>query len=308
MDNVLALRVLIQVAKTGSFSAAGRAIGLSATSVFRYMNQLEDELGATLVRRSSRKIVLNEVGEMVLARAGAIVREVDELKIRVTGTRRNPGTLLRIHTRVATGNELVVPVLSEFRRQHDDIDIQLIISDKHLDFVDDNVDVSITTDATNDPGIVSEEMASCKFVLCASPSYLKARGVPRTPADVQAHDWITFQHDMTEPCLRFRRRGIVETVMPRPIVHTDNAGAMIELAIGGAGIIMLPRWLLANDIRGSRLKPILPNYEFSSSADGGFQRTVYALYRRARAGDPRLRVFLNALSGAVRRRSRLGWR
>src|SRR5262249_19516307 len=153
-------------------------------SVFRYMNQLEDEVGAALVRRSSRNIALTEVGELVLGRANAIVRDVDELKIRISAVRHRIGPVLRIHTRVATGNELVVPVVSEFRKQHEAINLQLIISDRHVDLVDDNIDASVTTDPTNDPGIVSQEITSCKYVLCASPEYLKKNGTPKTPADI----------------------------------------------------------------------------------------------------------------------------
>ncbi len=308
MENVLALRVLIQVAKTGSFSAAGRAMGLSAPSVFRYMNQLEDEIGAALVRRSSRNIALTEVGELVLARANAIVRDVDELKIRISVARHRSGPVLRIHTRVATGNELVVPVLSEFRRQHEEISLQLIIADRHVDLVDDNIDASITTDQTNDPGVVSQEITSCKYVLCASPAYLKKNGTPQAPADMHRHDSITFQHDQSEPRSRFRLRGIVQTVVPRSVVHTNNAGAQIALALNGAGLMITPHWLIANELRSGRLVRVLPRYEFATSLDGDFSRTVYALYRKTRVGDPRLKLFLNYLSAALRRRARRGWR
>jgi LysR family transcriptional regulator, transcriptional activator for dmlA len=308
LSNVTVLRLLVQVARTGSFSAAGRVLGLSAPSVFRYMNLLEDEIGATLFRRSSRRIMLTEAGTAVLAQAGAIVREFDELKINISASESRSGGVLRIHTRIATGNELVVPVLAEFRLKHRDIQLQLIISDGPIDFRHDNIDASITTDAVHEPAIVSEEIVSCTYVLCASPGYLRRAGVPAEPAELGRHDCITFQHDAAPAAWRVRRAGRAEVVAPRSVVHTNNAGAMIPLALDDAGIVLLPHWLLANELRAGRLQAILTRYEFASAADGEFQRTVLAHYSKSRAGYPQLRTFVEFLAAALRRRARSGWR
>jgi DNA-binding transcriptional LysR family regulator len=308
LSNVMVLRLLVHVARTGSFSAAGRAADLSAPSVFRYMNQLEDEIGATLFRRSSRKITLTEAGEAVLERAGSVLRDIDELKIHIASTASQSGGTLRIHTRIATGNELVVPVLAQFRNKHRDIGLQLIISDQKINFAHNNIDASITTDPINDPAIVSENLVSGKLVLCASEAYLRRAGTPAEPSELNHHDCITFQHDETMPCYRFRRGGIIHVVAPRSVVHTNNAAAMISLAIDGMGLIMLPHWLVANDIRDGRLFPVLARYELSSTATGDFHRTVFALYMESRSRYMQLRTFLDFLSAALQRRAKKGWR
>jgi len=308
MDNLLPSRLLILVAKTGTFSGAGRILGLSPGSVFRYMNQLEDEVGATLFHRSNRKVALTPMGEAFLARVSKIIHDVDQLTSDIKESTASGGGKLHMHVPTALGRKLIVPLLPEFLEKFPDLRLRLMMSDEEVDLVESNLDLSITTETPTASALISRKLVSCSRKICASPGYVESLGNPNSPEDVVNHDCISFEFDLGEPCWRFREGSVTKAIRPNSVIRANDEGTMLSLALAGVGLVMLPEWFVASDLEAGRLVPVLKNYECSPRLQGGFQANVLAVYRKSRHPSSNLKLFLQFLAASLRQKARSNWR
>jgi len=304
MDNLLPLRLLVLVARTGSFSGAGRVLGLSPGSVFRYINQLEDEVGATLFNRSSRKITLTQIGAAYLERSSDLIQEVDRLAIDIQEAAGGHGGKLHVHTRLAVGRHLLVPALPAIVDDLPDVQLRLTMSDEAPDLVGSNVDLSITTEMPSATSYIARPLITCARRICASHAYLESKGMPMTPDDLANHECVVYGFDLGEPSWVFRRQGSVQVIRPNAFIHTNDGSAMISLALQGAGLVMLPDWLVGPKIRSGELVQVLAEYECTPRTRQEFEAVVLAVYQRTRHPARNLRLFLAAAGAALRKHYR----
>jgi DNA-binding transcriptional LysR family regulator len=307
MDSVLILRLFVLVARLGSFSAAGRIMGYSASSVLRYMNLLEDEATTPLLQRSSRSITLTEAGEELLRRADTIIRDVDALKAKLLEMQEGVRGTLHVHARALTGNDLIIPVISQFRKSFPDVHVHLTLSDEErIDTTDHSVDVWITTQLPQANSLIARKLASGPRVVCASPAYFADAPLPHCPSELAECDCITFIFDLGQPTWRFRKADAIESIRPRAVIQTTNGQSMRSLAIAGAGVVMLPWWAVEADIEAGNLVRLLEDYDACNEASGAFHATTWALYQKGRIESPKNRAFLDFLGTTIRERMRNG--
>jgi DNA-binding transcriptional LysR family regulator len=304
MDNILPLRLLVLVARTGSFSGAGRVLGLSPGSVFRYINQLEDEVGATLFNRSSRKITLTQIGATYLDRASDLIQKIDRLASDIQEAAGGHGGKLHVHSRLAVGRHLLVPSMPAIVDDLPDVLLRLTMSDESLDLVESNIDLSITTEMPSATSYIARPLITCRRRICASRAYLERQGIPLTPDDLARHDCVVYSFDLGEPAWAFRRNGSVQVIRPNAVIHTNDGSAMISLALQGAGLVMLPDWLVGPKIRSGALVPVLADYECTPRTRQEFEAMVLAVYQRTRHPARNLRLFLAAAAAALRKHYR----
>jgi DNA-binding transcriptional LysR family regulator len=294
MDTLQSLRLFSEVARSGSFSAAGRAAGLSTASVSRHVLALENSLGVQLVNRSTRHCSLTDAGNSFHDRLQSIFEQLQQATEEVKSLQTNPQGLLRVHARVALGTLCIAPALPHFLEQNPDVQVRLSLSnDNGLDLITHGIDIDLRTGLLPDSALISRKLSRSRRLLVASPAYVAQYGMPRVPADLAAHNCLIYRVSNDVCVWRFRdASGKVEELYPSGKLESDSGAVLIEAAYQGIGISHQTDWAVAGDIRSGRLVQLLPAYDVTIN---DFDHGVFALYTPSRHSSPKVRVFLDFL-------------
>ena len=301
MDTLQQIRIFVLAVRSGSFSEAGRQMDLSPASVSRYVQSLEARFGSRLLNRSSRRLSLTQAGEILLERASRVLQEFDEIEPAVANLGKGPQGRLHVHAREFVGHHLIVPLVARFLESHPFIDVVLTLSDRQLDLIENNIDVSIRTERSGEMehlSLVMRKLGSWPRVICASPAYLRRCGTPGGPQELEQHDCLTYQFHQAAPTWRFRRDAEEEQVKVKSRVQSSSGEALRQLALQGQGIVLMPQWSVAADIEASRLVALLEGYD-TTPTNAPFHHNVFAVYQRARHQSPKLKAFVQALSASM---------
>ena len=280
MDASSDLRVFVRVMDRGNFSLAANDLGITPSAVSKLISRLEDRLGAKLLERSTRRLALTPEGETFLARARRIVADIEEAEAEVARVRGAPRGKLRINSGTAFGLHQLAPALADFLARYPEIDVDLSITDRLVDLIDEQSDIAVRSGHIPEGPFIHRKIADLQRVICAAPSYLAQRGTPATAADLKGHDCVV----VAGPGLNrwpFKSRGGIDIVEVRPRVTTDDAEAAVRLAVEGAGIVRL-----SDVIVGGRLLTDVHHSE---------PYPLAAIYPAGRHLLPRVAVFLEFL-------------
>lgn len=293
MDLFAATRVFVQVVDSGSFARAATALDLSNAVVTRQVAALEKHLGARLLNRTTRRMSLTDAGEEFYGRSRSILEQLAEAEAVASQGTRSPVGLLRLSAPLSYGISHLAPVLARFRQRHPQLRLDVDLSDRLVDLAHEGIDVALRIATRLDLGIVSRRIATLDAVVCASPDYLRTRGLPRKPADLARHDtlgfsylWVGDEWPFTGP------DGRREQIQVHPNVHSSNGELLRELAIAGGGVILQPRFLVEDALRRGTLVPILESYRT-------LELNLYAVYLSHRFLPSKVRVFIDFLVDAL---------
>jgi DNA-binding transcriptional LysR family regulator len=288
MDVTTDLRAFVRVMDRGSFSAAAKDLDVTPSAVSKLVSRLEDRLGVRLLERSTRRLALTPEGEMFLARARRIVADIEEAEAEVMQARGAPRGKLRINAGTAFGLHQLAPALADFLARYPEIDLDLSITDRLVDLIEEQADIAVRSGHLPDGPFIQRKIADLQRVICAAPSYLKRRGTPKTAADLKEHDCIV----VAGPGLNrwpFKTRSGIDVVDVRPRVTTDDAEAALRLAIEGAGIIRLSDVIVGSPLRDGRLVALLTETHHVEPFP------LAAIYPAGRQRLPRVAVFITFL-------------
>src|SRR5215468_1889819 len=193
MDRLESMSTLLAVVDAGSLSAAARRLKTPLTTVSRRVSELETSLKTRLLTRSSRRVALTDAGRSYVAACKRILEELGEAERAAAGEYSAPTGDLLVAAPVVFGRLHVLPIAIEFLRAYPDIDIRLRLADSIVNILEEPVDLAVRIGHLPDSGLVARRIGAIRRVICASPSYLAARGTPKEPADLAAHDCITFE-------------------------------------------------------------------------------------------------------------------
>jgi DNA-binding transcriptional LysR family regulator len=292
MDTLGGMQLFMRVLQAGSFSAAGRQVGLSPASVLRAINGLEDKLGVRLLNRTSRKLTLTEAGELYLSKLESILGEIDDLNAELSRLQHTPRGTLRIHSRVSLGIRHLAPLLPKFLAKYKELKIDLRLSDSPIDLAEENIDIAIRVGDISGSSFVIRKLVSSPRVVCASPEYLTLHEKPERPQDLMAHNCLTFRSNENHPTWRFRR-GTELTELPiTGSLQADSGDVLREVALQGLGIVLLPAWSVEKDLRAGRLMGLLWDYDATPFS---FDDEIYIVTHRARHRALKVRLFLEFL-------------
>lgn len=297
MDQLRAMRVLTRVADEGSFAAAARALDLAPAVVTRVIAELEEQLGARLIHRTTRRLSFTEAGDDYLQRVRQILADVDDAAVRVGNATGEPRGHLRVLLPPALAVHQVVKHLGAFRRQHPQVTVELH-SPGPVETMDDNFDLTIVASRQPLQGdFIARRLARTEVVLCAAPEYLDARGRPSHPNDLAAHDTLL-------PPLSDLQRGItflaggqgsddapaqaVTLVPGRPVLSSTHVDTTYAGALHGLGIAGLPSFVLEDALLEHALERVLPMWRL-------FSITIWATMPTRKHLPARTRVFLDFL-------------
>ena len=261
MDRFEAMRTLVAAVDGGSLSAASRALRTPLPTVSRRVSDLEAFLGAQLLVRTSRKLILTEAGQAYLATARRILADLDEAERTASGEYREPRGELLVTAPIAFGRLHILPIVLDFLQAYPRVDVRLILSDNVIDLVDNHVDVAVRLGRLPDSGMVAMKVGEVRWITVASPSYLAARGAPTTPGALVDHDCIAFEDLKSSRSWTFAPGPDNGPVAIRPRLGVNTADAVIEAAASGLGVARLTSYQAAASIRAGRLVSMLRDYE-----------------------------------------------
>jgi DNA-binding transcriptional LysR family regulator len=284
------MRAFRSVADTGSFSAAGRALGRSKTVISKLVADLEAHLGTRLLNRTTRRVSLTEAGQVYHARCVQLLSDLEEMESTVRDAQSNPRGRLRVAGPQTFGELYLVPALHDFALCHPGISIELTLTDRFVDLVEERFDLGIRIADLADSSLVARRLGEMRLIACAAPSYLTAHGRPRAPQDLTAHDCIV-DTNFRQPWLwPFDGGGRRTTVRVAGRFTVNSARAACELAVAGAGVVLAPNFVADPHLAAGRLEALLP--EWTSGVRG-----IHAVYPHRRHLALRLRMLIDFLAG-----------
>jgi len=259
MDRLGCMETFVKVVDCGQFSAAARALALSASQVTTQVQQLEQRLGVRLLNRTTRKISLTEVGRAFYAECARILAQIEQAERSAQALQQAPRGTLRINCSVAM-SPLVVPFLAEFSRRYPEIAVNLAITDDLVDLIQEQIDVAIHETPPASASLISRRVATYRYVVCGSPDYLARRGVPRQPADLMHHDCLRASSNARQEAWRFNGPQGEQAVTVSGSLQTNSTGALRIAALQGQGLCMVPDFVVADDLRAGRLVAVLDEF------------------------------------------------
>lgn len=294
MELLRAMRLFVSVVQSGSLSSAGRQLGLSPASVSRHMNSLEESLGVRLLNRTSRKLTLTEAGEIYYRQAEQILHQITEANESVAQLQSVPRGTLRVHSRMLVGHQYIVPALPGFIAQYPEIKIDLMLSNFPIDLVERNIDVDVRIGKMLDSSLVARKLASSERLVCAAPAYLERHPEIVRPADLAAHNCLTYRLNMGRNIWRFV--GPDNTLTEVPVMgnfQSDNGQALLVATQAGVGVALMPDWSIRDDLASGRLRRIFPDYRVTHVE---FENGIYAVYQKSRHMSAKVRLFIDFLA------------
>ena len=236
MDRLEAMSIFIAVVEAGSLSAASRRLHIPLATVSRKISELEAHLKARLLTRSNRQIVPTEAGRSFFVASRRIVQDADAAEHEASGEYRMPKGQLLLTAPISLGRLYLLPIVSDFLKEHPGIDVRLVLADHRLNLVEDRIDVALRAGKLRDSSSVATKVGAIRRLVCASPTYLARRGTPAHPDDLKDHDLITFDNTVSSKEWTFIM-GKSERSFPihsKLIVNT--ADAAVDAAVLGLGL------------------------------------------------------------------------
>lgn len=295
MDKLGSMKMFVRVAQAGGFAKAAARASLSTAAVSRAIMELESNLQTRLFNRTTRQISLTDAGRRYLAHCERILNQVELADAEAMGASAQPAGRLRIHATATFGQHYLTPLLAHYMAQFEDVSVDLVLSQRTPDLLDEKFDVAIVA-AQNlkDSSLVSQRVGYTRSVLCASPGYLAKRGAPRTLADLESHTCLQLNlQDMPAAQWLFEGAGAESFRTPKPAPLTVNMPEALAQAVqAGMGIGMLPVPTALQGIREGSLIQVMPNVRI-------VPYNIYALYASRQYLDAKIKTLVEFLREAV---------
>ena len=258
MDTFAAMRVFVAVVERSGFSAAASALDLSTASVTRQVAALEKRLGTRLLNRTTRRVGLTSAGAAYYQRAVQLLAELDDIEAAVGAQALVPSGLLRINAPVSFGIARLGPLLAGYRVRYPQVKLDLSLSDRLVDMVEEGFDVAIRITRQPAPNLIARKLADARLLLCAAPDYLARAGTPAAPADLARHACLAYSYWSGGDEWTLQGPAGEATVRIDGGLRANNGDVLREAALAGMGIVLQPDFVVGADLAASRLRQVLP--------------------------------------------------
>jgi DNA-binding transcriptional LysR family regulator len=291
VDKLRAMAGFVRIVEKGSLTAAAADLGTSLPSMVRTLAALERELGATLLNRTTRRIHITDEGRQYLEHCRTILGQIQEAEVALDSRRVAPRGRLAVTAPVVFGRRYVAPIVNEFVQRHPDVTAELLFVDRMVNLVDEGLDAAVRIGHLGDSSLVAIPLGEVRRVVCASPAYLRRRGVPRRPEDVRAHRCVRFTG--LAPRAEWVFRPSPRKVAITSVLTCNQADAAIDACASGLGLGSFLSYMVAPLRRAGRLKYVLEDFEPEPLP-------VQFLYPHSRILSPTVRAFADLCAKRLR--------
>ena len=289
MENLTGMAIFARVAEAKNFSEAARRLGLSKSVVSKQVARLERSLGARLINRTTRRLSLTEAGTAFYEHCARLVAEAEAAELAVTRLSVTPRGVLRASSPAAFGHLHLAPAIPEFLHRFPEMAVELVMNDRMVDLAEEGFDIAIRLTEEPAPNLVARKIAPVRWVVCATPDYLRRHGKPKAPAELVKHNCLYYSYQGSGDLWRFSGpRGDV-SVSVSGNFRVNNSEAVREAALGHLGIALLPTFAAGQELQAGRLVPLLTDY----GPLGAIGKNVYCVYLSNRQVSPKLRAFVD---------------
>ena len=289
MDTIDGMKAVVAVVETGSFTAAGDRIGISKALVSKYIGQVESSLDVRLFNRTTRRISLTVAGRTYYDRVLPLLDEYSEMVDVVAGEQTLPQGLLRVSVPMAFGESNLSPLLPKFMERYPNLKIDLNVSDRMIDMLQEGIDVVVRLGAIDDSRFIARYINDFPLAFCASPDYLKEYGAPVKPEDLHDHNCIIDSNlRMGNNWPLKSADGSTKTIQVSSAISVNSPRAVKEIAIAGGGVALAPKFIIQDAFDKGDLKPLLEEFETYSFG-------MYAIYPHRRYVSKKIRCFIDFL-------------
>ncbi|MCC8955062.1 LysR family transcriptional regulator [Bradyrhizobium sp. Pear77] len=289
MDRIDAMQAFVAVADLEGFAPAARKLGLSPSAITRLIAALEERLGARLLQRTTRQVTLTDAGSRYLERARRILADVEEAEDAVESERTRPEGRLVISAPFGFGRLHVSPVVTAYLKRYPDVGVDLRLSDRRINLVEDGVDLAVRLGHLPDSTLVARHVGQMRRIVVASAGYLKLRGEPKRPADLTAHDTIQFGAMTATPDWRFMEDGQEIRIMPTPRFTSNSSDAAIQYAEQDGGLTRVMAYQAAESLKARRLRIVLAEFEQPPVP-------IHVVYPTSRLLSAKVRTFIDLVT------------
>ena len=289
MDRLVSMATFVKVVDLGSFAAAAAALAISPQMVAKHVGALEARLGTRLLNRTTRRQSLTEIGRTYCERCKVVLAEAEWADAASENATGKPRGRLRVNAPVSFGSYTLMPVITRYLRAHPGVDIELTLTDRYVDLVDEGFEAVFRVGRLNDSSLAARALRPFGLVACASPAYLRTRGTPHDPTDLAAHACLRYASTPgTSSDWSFVRDGRQVSVKVRSQLQVNNATALLAAALDGFGIAFIAEDLARSRIADGTLVRILPDFEPPS-------RPMHLLFHADRRQTTKLRSFIDVV-------------
>ncbi|NDW07870.1 LysR family transcriptional regulator [Jiella pacifica] len=289
-ERLTGLIAFARAGSLGSYTAAARSLAVSPSAVSKSVQRLEQRLGVSLFTRTTRSLTLTPEGRDLHERALRLLSDAQAIEQAAMTARSEPTGSLRIAASLPIGVHVIAPALPRFRKLYPGVAIDLRLSDRMADFVEEGIDVAVRIGELPDSRLLSRRLAPHRLCAFAAPTYLAARGTPMHPDDIAGHDTVTLRYQSSGQAMRWPFRighREIEVVPPSGIV-VDVSDALVAALAAGGGIGIVANFLAAPYVARGELVPVLPDFAVE-------RHNITALWPESRRANPAVRAFLTSL-------------
>lgn len=278
------------VVETGSISQASRIFDVQPSSISRQLAVLEQELGVRLLNKTTRNTGLTEAGYKYYEYSQRIVSEFDEAKRAVNDLQEKPTGKLKISMTVGFGESVVLPLMNQFMLMFPHIELQVELTERVVDIIEENIDVAIRSGRLPDSTMIARKLSLNNFLLCASPDYLADNGIPEHPEDLKNHQCIRYSYSRWKDWFLMADQRSKLTI--NDAISVNSVNGQKQLILNGTGLALIPLWAVKEELKNGSLVQVMKQYVLSPYEE---LSATYAIYLKRDMVSPKTRVFLDFL-------------
>lgn len=291
MDYLSRIHIFLEVAKHESFADAARTLGITSSAVSKQVQNLEHELKVKLFNRTTRNVALTEEGALFFDRTRHALEDIAEAREQLNDLKAKPRGTIKISVPTAFGQSHLKKPLTEFARLYPEITLDISFDDRVVNIAEENFDLVIRIGTLHDSSMIARKFIDAPIHVCASPEYLRKHGTPEKPEDLKNHSVVAYTKNKGTHEWRYKngKDGREGAISLTSRLKADNADMMLEAAIQGIGIVIMPVFFMSDHIRNGNLVKLMDGYQTWP------QRNVYAIFPTNRYLSTRVRLLIEHL-------------
>lgn len=290
MNELGQIKTFVALVESHSISKAAERMDIAVSAVSRRLKELESSLGVQLVQRTTRQMHITEAGEKFYRRCSRLLDDLEEAKHEASNTATALSGTLKIATPLSFGVAHLSPAIAAFMHLHPEVKIDLDMSDRRIDLVEEGLDLAIRIGTLEDSSLMARKLASVRHVVCASPDFLNRYGMPETPQDLSKLPALCYGN-LNQPDIWYysdKNNSPCKVKVPLRMRAT-NGDALVEAAVAGLGVLCEPSFIVNGAVERGVLVPVLTDYQW-------YAMNIYAVYPQTKHVPARVRAFIDFLA------------